>query len=81
MSELHRALPAPHSADLDETHRASEELCEHRPFRQFCLTDTSMADVSEGSYLVVSDDLPSYHALANDEQAVINFDHLRTASW
>jgi len=67
--------------ELDETHRASEELCEHRYFRQFRLTDTGIAEISEDTYLVVTDDLPLYHALANDEQAVINFNHLRTANW
>jgi hypothetical protein len=67
--------------ELDETHRASEELCEHRHFRQFRLTDTGIAEISEDSYLVVTDDFQLYQALANDEQAVINFNHLRTANW
>lgn len=64
-----------------EAHRASEALCEHRYFRQFRLTDTGIADISEETYLVVTDDLPLYHALANDRQAVINFNHLRTTNW
>lgn len=67
--------------ELNETHRSSEKLCEHPYFRQFRLTDTGIAEVSETSYLVVTDDLPLYHALANDEQAVINFNHVRTANW
>lgn len=67
--------------ELSETHYSSEKLCEHPYFLQFRLTDTGIAEVSENSYLVVTDDLPLYHALANDEQAVINFNHLRTASW
>jgi hypothetical protein len=29
----------------------------------------------------VTDDFQLYQALANDEQAVINFNHLRTANW
>lgn len=67
--------------ELNETHRASEELCAHRYFRQFRLTDTGIAEVSEDSYLVVTDDFQLYQALANDQQAVINFNHLRTANW
>lgn len=67
--------------ELDETHRASEELCEHPYFRQFRLTDTGIAEVAKTSYLVVTNDFELYHAVANDEQAVINFNHLRTANW
>jgi hypothetical protein len=67
--------------ELNETHRASEELCEHRYFRPFRLTDTGIAEVTEDSYLVVTDDFQLYQALANDRQAVINFNHLRTANW
>ena len=73
---LQRLIP-----ELEEAHRASEALCEHSYFRQFRLTDTGTAEISEDSYLVVTDDLPLYHALANDERAVINFNHLRTANW
>lgn len=68
--------------ELDETHRPSEELCEHPYFRQFRLTDTGIAEVSKDSYLVVTDDLPLHHRLMNDEQQdSINFNHLRTANW
>ena len=65
-----------------ETHHPSEELCEHPYFRQFRLTDTGIAEVSEDTYLVVTDDLPLYHRLASDErQDAINFNHLWTANW
>ncbi len=67
--------------ELDETHHPSEELCEYPYFRQFRLTDTGIAEVSADTYLVVTDDFPLFHRLANDEQAVINFNHLRTANW
>ena len=67
--------------ELNETHRASEELCKHRYFHPFRLTDTGIAEVSEDSYLVVTDDFQLYQALAHDQQAVINFNHLRTANW
>ena len=75
-ARLRRLIP-----ELEETYRASAELCDHPYFRQFRLTDTGIAEVSADTYLVVTDDLPLYHALANDEQAVINFNHLRTANW
>lgn len=67
--------------ELDEIHRASEEVCDHPYFIQFRLTDTGIADASADSHLIVTDDLPLYHRLANDRQAVINFNHLRTANW
>lgn len=67
--------------ELDEIHRASGEVCDHPYFIQFRLTDTGIADVSADSHLIVTDDLQLYHRLANDRQAVINFNHLRTANW
>lgn len=67
--------------ELEETHRPSAEVCEHPYFLQFRLTDTGIAEITADSYLVVTDDLPLYHALANDQQAAINFNHLRTANW
>lgn len=73
---LRRLIP-----DLEETYHPSAEVCEHPYFVQFRLTYTGIAEVATDPYLVVTDDLPLYHALANDEQAVINFNHLRTANW
>ena len=73
---LQRLIP-----ELEETYRAAEELCEHPYFRQFRLTDTGIAEISQDTYLVVTDDFPLYHRLGNDEQAVISFNHLRTANW
>ena len=67
--------------ELDEIHRASGEVCNHPYFIQFRLTDAGITDVSAESHLVVTDDLPLYHRLANDRQAVINFNHLRTGNW
>jgi hypothetical protein len=66
----------------DDTHRASEVICEHRYFQKFRLTDTGLAEVSEETYLVLTDDLPLHHRLLNDEQQdSINFNHLRAANW
>lgn len=74
---LRRLIPK-----LDDTHRASEELCEHPYFRESRLGDTGIADIAEGNYLVVTDDLPLHHRLNNDErQDSINFNHPRAASW
>lgn len=67
--------------ELEEVHRPSEEVSEHPFFVRFRLTDTGLAEVAAGSYLVVTDDFPLYHALGNDEQAVLNFNHIRTANW
>lgn len=73
---LRRLIPT-----FEESHRPSVEVCKHPYFLQFRLTDTGIAEVSTDSYVVVTDDLQLYHALANDEQAVINFNHLRMMNW
>jgi len=67
--------------ELSEEHRPSSDVCEHSYFPQFRLTDTGIADVASETYLVVTDDLPLYHRLANDEKDVLNFNHLRTLNW
>lgn len=73
---LQRLIP-----ELEEEHRASSSVSAHDYFLQFRLTDAGIADISAGTYLVVTDDLPLYHALANDQEAVLNFNHLRTINW
>lgn len=73
---LRRLIP-----ELEEVHRPSTDVCEHPYFTQFRLTDTGIAEVSTDSYVVVTNDLPLYHALANDEPDVINFNHLRMINW
>lgn len=67
--------------ELDEVHRDAEAIADHPYFLRFRLTDAGIADVSAEAYLVVTDDLPLYHRLAEDRQAVINFNHLRMANW
>jgi len=73
---LRRLIP-----ELSEEHRPSSEVCEHPYFPQFRLTDTGIAYVASETYLVVTDDLPLYHRLANDEKDVLNFNHLRSLNW
>lgn len=73
---LRRLIPEP-----EEEHRASSTVSEHDCFFQFRTTDAGIADIAAGTYLVVADDLPLYHALANDQEAVLNFNHLRTINW
>ena len=68
--------------ELDENYRAAEEICDHPYFAQFRLTDAGIADLAADTHLIITDDLPLYHRLANDDQqAAINFNHLRTANW
>lgn len=68
--------------ELDEHHRSAEKICDNPYFIQFRLTDAGIADLAANSHLVITDDLPLYHRLANDhQQAAINFNHLRTANW
>jgi len=66
---------------FDERHRPSAAVCDHPYFVRFRLTDAGIATLSDDSHLVVTDDLPLYHRLANDQHAVINFNHLRAANW
>ena len=67
--------------ELDEKHQPSSTISEHDYFLQFRLADAGIADIAAGTHLVVTDDLPLYHALANDQEAVLNFNHLRTLNW
>lgn len=68
--------------ELNEKYRAAEAVCDHPYFVQFRLTDAGIADLAADSHLVITDDLPLYHRLVNDDrQAAINFNHLRTANW
>ena len=66
--------------ELEEEHRPSSTVSEHNYFLQFRLTDAGIAETGTDTYLIVTD-LPLYHALANDQEAVLNFNHLRTINW
>lgn len=68
-------------SQLEEKHRDASTVSKHDYFLQFRLTDTGIADIAANDYVVVTDDLPLYHALANDQAAVVNFNHLRTLHW
>lgn len=64
-----------------EEYREATQICAHPHFVTFRLTDTGIIEVAADSYLVLTDDLPLYHFLANNEQSVLNFNHLREANW
>ena len=64
-----------------EEYRRATQICAHPHFISFRLTDAGIIEVAADSYLVLTDDLPLYHFMANKEQPVLNFNHLREANW
>ena len=61
----------------DERLLMSSEVSDSPEFRKFGLTDSVIARVARGNYLVLTDDLPLYHYLSNVEIDVINFNYIR----
>lgn len=59
---------------------SAEEVSDHPYFVQFRLTDAGIAGLAADAHLVITDDRLLYHRLANNRQAAINFNHLRTAN-
>lgn len=66
---------------FDETYIASQELCALPHFRRFGLTDTGIANVASGKYLVLTDDFKLAGYLAHQGTDAINFNHIRTLNW
>lgn len=76
-----RAIFARLIPDLQEESRSASALAERSPFQPFGLTDTGIDERASEAHLVLTDDLPLYHYLAGRGRDVINFNHLRMASW
>ena len=66
---------------LKEYYRESSGLAQLPHFNKFGLADSSIADVAQGKYLVLTDDLSLFAYLQNIGIDAINFNHIRTLNW
>lgn len=66
---------------LQEEYCHSEDICALPFFHWFGLTDSAIAAMAAGKYLVLTDDLKLANHLATQGTDVINFNHIRTLNW
>jgi rRNA-processing protein FCF1 len=66
---------------LDEKYLPSTEITREEGFARFGLTDSAIARVAAGRYLVLTDDLRLSQYLSTVGIDVINFNHVRTLGW
>ncbi|MDT7688577.1 MAG: hypothetical protein QOE46_1336 [Acidobacteriota bacterium] len=66
---------------LEEHYKESIALTRLQHFSEFGLTDSGIADLAWGRYLVLTDDLRLFGYLQNLGVDVINFNHIRTLNW
>jgi rRNA-processing protein FCF1 len=64
-------------AVLEERHRPSREVCEHKPFEKCGLTDATIFRVAEQGLLVLTDDFQLAGYLSTQNVDCINFNHIR----
>ncbi|NDJ17620.1 PIN domain-containing protein [Myxacorys almedinensis] len=72
---------AQHLEVLDEFYIASSELVRSEKFAKFGLTDSSILQLAQNRYLVLTDDLRLASYLQNKQIDVINFNNIRTFGW
>ena len=68
-------------SQLIEHCESSENLAQIGSFVKFGLTDTAIINLVKGQYLVLTDDFRLSNYLGKQDVDVINFNHLRFASW
>lgn len=66
---------------LEEHYSPSASLAAAPLFKKFGLTDSGIADLVKGKYLVLTDDLSLFGYLQNLGIDAINFNHLRLIAW
>lgn len=75
-SELARQI-----AYMDEHYIPTKQLCLSGLFHRIGVSDTAIAHVSQGEFLVLTDDLRLVGHLEKQKIDVINFNHIRTLNW
>lgn len=68
-------------AVLEERYTSSVSLAATTHFTRFGLTDSAIAELAPGQYLVLTDDLNLFGYLQNRGIDAINFNHLRQYAW
>ncbi|MFY9620974.1 MAG: PIN domain-containing protein [Pyrinomonadaceae bacterium] len=66
---------------LDEHYLASSEVSETPSFGKLGLTDSGIASIVQGKYLVLTDDLKLVVHLQSIGVDAINFNHVRALGW
>jgi len=66
---------------LEEHYKKSIALAQSPHFSKFGLTDSGIADLAQGRFLVLTVDRPLYGYLRNTGIDAINFNHIRTLNW
>lgn len=68
-------------SQLIEHCEPSKNLAQVESFAKFGLTDTAIIDLVKGQFLVLTEDFRLSNYLSKQGVDVINFNHLRLASW
>ena len=68
-------------SQLIEHCEPSKNLAQVESFVKFGLTDAAIIDLVKGQFLVLTEDFPLANYLSQQGVDVINFNHLRLASW
>ncbi len=66
---------------LDEYYLSSAQVSSLTSFKRFGLTDSGIAELALGKYLVLSDDLKLVIYLQNVGVDAVNFNHIRNLAW
>ena len=68
-------------SQLIEHYEPSANLAQAESFAKFGLTDTAIVKLVKDQFLVLTDDFPLSNYLGKQGVDVLNFNHLRFASW
>lgn len=66
---------------FEEHYSSSASIATSAHFDRFGLTDSGIAELVKGNYLVLTDDLSLFGYLQNRGIDAINFNHLRPLAW
>jgi len=66
---------------ISESQKPSKLLSIQPAFLQFGLADTSVADLADRGYLIITDDLKLQNFLETSGRFSLNFTQIRTANW
>ncbi|MDT7778927.1 MAG: hypothetical protein QOC99_1439 [Acidobacteriota bacterium] len=78
---LFNSVFAARLSGIEEHYKKSNALARLPHFSKFGLTDSGIADLAQGRYLVLTDDLRLFGYLQNLGIDAINFNQLRTWNW
>ena len=66
---------------FEEIHKSSQQLAQLPEFQKFGLTDCGILNLSQGSYLVLTDDFRLSETLRRQGIDTINFNNIRPLNW